>query len=299
MNKTNNFASIYIRAHREVYNQIPLISLCWLVNWILASISSNPLYKLINRYAGDTLLGRELLDKMDLMIWSEITSGKHSIEYLQQLSFLFFISIIIYFIFNLFWKGGVLNNILHNKEDNYLNRFKDGGICYFWRLVRLMLLRGFFYLGIFVLWISMMTLSTNIMFNQSKEIYAIIIVCASTIICGLLIIFIKMLFDYPEVLVVLDNRRSILLACIDSWRYVIKKRFWSIITLHYLIQLEFFIVIVIGSLLYILLMQNSQLIYGNIIKQLFTLLSINFMIISYAGSGIYTNILRPEAHWLD
>ena len=83
-----------------------------------------------------------------------------------------------------------------------------------------------------------------------------------------------MLFDYPEVLVVLDNRRSILLACIDSWRYVIKKRFWSIITLHYLIQLEFFIVIVIGSLLYILLMQNSQLIYGNIIKQLFTLLSI-------------------------
>ncbi len=137
----------YRSGWKKVWGNKKLWGLLYLLNFVFALLSTIPFRGFLKESLGNTLATSRMLDGFDYAFLTDFMR-----EYGNGISVILNLSlgiILLYFIFSIFWMGGILN-ILKNEDETYsFQKFWQGSAFYFWKLLRLTFY--FFIVHIFVL----------------------------------------------------------------------------------------------------------------------------------------------------
>ncbi|HFC00937.1 MAG TPA: hypothetical protein ENJ53_09060, partial [Phaeodactylibacter sp.] len=126
---------LYQKGWKKVWENKRMWILLYLLNFVFALLSAGPFSDFLKKTVGETVATAQMLDGFDYTFISDFMR-----EYGEGFSVILNLSLgimLLYFLFSIFWMGGILS-ILKNKNTKFqVQYFLQSSAYFFWRLVRL------------------------------------------------------------------------------------------------------------------------------------------------------------------
>lgn len=210
----------YQSGWKKVWKNKKMWGLLYLLNFVFALLSAVPFSGFLSKSVGHTLENSNMLNGFDYTFVSDLMR-----EYASGLSVIMSLSqgvILLFFIFSIFWMGGILS-ILKLEEDDYsFRKFWQGSAVYFWRLIRLTFYFTFFQallLGLF----AFIFLQQGV--NPLEIESEVSIINSLMIMLPLYFLFATILFmiqDYAKIHIVHTKKKVIFHSIKKAFAFVIK-----------------------------------------------------------------------------
>lgn len=232
--------SSYQTGWKKVWKNKKMWILLYLLNFVFALLSAIPFSGFLSKSLGHTLETSKMLEGFDYTFLSDLMR-----EYGSGVSVIMNLSIgiiLLYFLFSIFWMGGILN-ILKQDDGTYsFQKFWQGSAYYFWRLVRLtfyFFLIQVLILGVFVFiflqtGVSPFEMESEIPIIRNMMILVPIYLWVATIFF--------MIQDYAKIQIVHNDISLLTRPINDGFRFVLKnfRKCFGLYLLNLLTFLAFF-----------------------------------------------------------
>ena len=155
----NRLKDILVMGTRAVFHNIKFLTLFWIVNTVFAIVLSVSIFSLLNDSIGSSLISDRLSTTFDYF-WYLQFRNIYKTE-LSQIPLVFYAIVVVYTIIQTFFLGGLVA-IFHQPSKNHTVDLFYGGVKYFNRFFKVLLIAVFFYaiaflindyLGDFISWI--------------------------------------------------------------------------------------------------------------------------------------------------
>ncbi len=193
---------------KKVNNNLHFIGLLWIINIAFAMILSMTLFRLLNTDLSGSLVGDSLLQGFEYR-WYQEFFFKYQTT-LEMFTNTLIIVGSIYILIQTFLLGGLLS-VLHSSERKTLFiDFFYGGVRYFFRFFKILLLSMLFYLGLFFVnrWGTAAT--ENLLGASESEILRISVIVVRYILLALIFFFLNIIFDYAKISIVVREERKVM-----------------------------------------------------------------------------------------
>jgi hypothetical protein len=262
----------FIKGFKLTKKTARMVLLLFFVNLVFAMILAVPMYHSLKDSFGDSLLGESMAEGFDMLWWEEYRDqsegldktftpsiiGKGAIlNNLEGLILMTFFTLppavlifgLIYIIFRTFLAGGILSTFNTNGSKFSLKKFFGGAGSYFSHFFLVMLLSWFVFFGVLgFLYRGLGSIRNSVAQNSFSEITPFYLGLFFSVILLFLLLLLQMLFDYTRIQIVVEQKKNILFALRDAFRFIFK-HFGSTLGLFYLL----FLVNFGATLIYLLL----------------------------------------------
>lgn len=210
----------YRSGWKKVWKNKKMWVLLYLLNVVFALLSAVPFLGFLSESVGHTLANSKMLDGFDYTFISDLMR-----EYGSGLSVILNLSkgiILLFFLFSIFWMGGILS-ILKNEENDYsFRKFWQGSAVYFWKLIRLTFYFTFFQiviLGFFAFLFLQQGVSPFEVESEVSIIKSIMILLPIYLLFATIFFMIQ---DYAKIHIVHDETKFIFQPIKNAFRFVFK-----------------------------------------------------------------------------
>jgi hypothetical protein len=210
----------YRSGWKKVWKNKKMWVLLYLLNFVFALLSAVPFLGFLSKSIGHSLANSRMLDGFDYTFLSDLMR-----EYGSGLSVIMNLSmgiILLFFIFSIFWMGGILS-ILKNEENDYsFRKFWQGSAVYFWKLTRLTFYFTFFQiviLGFFAFLFLQQGVSPFEVESEVSIIKSILILLPIYLLSATIFFMIQ---DYAKIHIVHDETKFIFQPIKNAFRFVFK-----------------------------------------------------------------------------
>ena len=233
----SSIKQILLQSVRSVFHNFHFIIQLWLLNALAALILTVPIYNLLMENLSRSMMSERLLFNFDYMWYLQFRNLYHI--QLDQIPMNIYFVLGIYVIVQTFFSGGLIS-VFNIREKNHTVDFFYGGVKYFFRFMKILLVALIFfaaafkindYLGELITW----------GFKNSENVMADFILKALRYI--LLVFFVgvvTMISDYSRVSLVVRDKSKVLKEMLNAIIFI-KNNFNKVFSL-------FLIVAVIGAL---------------------------------------------------
>jgi hypothetical protein len=200
---------------KKVNNNLHFIGLLWIVNIAFAMILSMTLYRLLNADLSGSLVGDSLLQGFEFR-WYQEFFFKYETT-LEMFTHTLTIVGSIFILIQTFLLGGILTVLNSAERKTLFIDFFYGGVQYFYRFFKILLLSMLFYLGLFFInrWGTAAT--ENLLGASESEALRISVIVIRYILLALIFFCLNIVFDYTKIRVVVHQETKILR---EWWRAV-------------------------------------------------------------------------------
>lgn len=209
----------YRSGWKKVWKNKKMWVLLYLLNFVFALLSAVPFSGFLSKSIGHSLANTNMLNGFDYTFISDLLR-----EYGSGFSVIMNLSmgiILLFFIFSIFWMGGILS-ILKNEENDYsFQKFWQGSAFYFWKLTRLtfyfiffqIVILGFFAFIFLQQGVSPFEIESEISIIKSAMILLPIYLFFATIIF--------MIQDYAKIHIIHDDAKLIFQSIKNAFLFVL------------------------------------------------------------------------------
>lgn len=200
---------------KKVNNNLHFIGLLWVLNIAFAMILSMTLFRLLHTDLSGSLVGDSLLQGFDYR-WYQEFFFKYQTT-LEMFSNTLIIVGSIYILIQTFLLGGLLSVLYSSERKTLFIDFFYGGVQYFYRFFKILLVSMLFYAGLFILnrWGTAAT--ENLLGSSESEALRISVIVLRYILLALIFFFLNIIFDYTKISIVVHEERKIFK---EWWRAV-------------------------------------------------------------------------------
>ncbi len=202
-----NIREILISATRVLIYNIKFVILFWLTNFLLALVLSIPFFNLLLNNLGKSLLSDRLNQGFDYL-WYIQFRNLYEVP-LNQIPWVIYTVAGIYIIIQTFYSGGLIS-VFNQYRKNHFVDFFYGGVKYFYRFFKVLLISLIFYSVLFIV----NNIANNIitdLFNNSEHIVLEFIIRFLRYVFLLFFIgIITLVSDYTKVSLVLKNKNKVI-----------------------------------------------------------------------------------------
>lgn len=227
---------------KKVWKNKKMWVLLYLLNFVFALLGSVPFSGFLSKSLGNTLATSDMLNGFDYTFISDLMR-----EYGSGLNVIMNLSIgiiLLFFIFSIFWMGGILS-ILKNEEADYsFQKFWQGSALYFWKFTRLTIYFSFFQiilLSIFVLIFVSMGISPFEVESELEIIWRFVILFPIYLLLATILFMIQ---DYAKIHIMYQESTWITSSIKNAFRFV-GQNFGKCLGLYLLNILTFFVFFII------------------------------------------------------
>jgi hypothetical protein len=271
-----------------------MVLLLFFVNLAFASILAVPMYHSLKDSFGDSLVGEGMAKGFDMLWWEEYRDqseglaktftpsiiGKGAIlNNLEGLILKTFFTLppeililgLVYITFRTFLAGGILSTFNTNRSKFSLKKFFGGAGAHFFHFFLVMLISWVIFFGVLgFLYRGLDSIRNNIAQNSFSEVTPFYISLFFNLVLFFLLLLFQMLFDYTRIQIVVEQKKNILVALRDAYRFI-SKHLGSTLGLFYLLFLVNFGVTLMYLLFKSLIPQSTAMgvISVFLIQQLF------------------------------
>lgn len=198
---------ILLYGMRSVFHNTKLVGLLWLFNAMSALVLSVPIYNIIHDSLKHSLMNDRILDSFDYM-WYLQFRNLYQVQ-LDQIPLNIYFVVGIYTLIQTFFLGGLIS-IFHTPEKNHTVDFFFGGVKYFFRFMKVLLIA----LGLFAIAFKINEYSgelITLMFRNSENVMADFILKSLRYV--LLVFFIgivTIISDYSKVSLAVRDKTQVL-----------------------------------------------------------------------------------------
>ena len=200
---------------RKVNNNLHFIGLLWALNIAFAMILSMTLFRLLNADLGGSLVGDSLMQGFDYR-WYQEFFFKYQTT-LEMFTNTLIIVGSIYILIQTFLLGGLLSVLYSSERKTLFIDFFYGGVRYFYRFFKILLLAMLFYVGLFFVnrWGTAAT--ENLLGASESEALRISVIAVRYILLALIFFFLNIIFDYTKISIVVREEGKVFK---EWWRAV-------------------------------------------------------------------------------
>lgn len=227
----------YQSGWKKVWKNKKMWVLLYLLNFVFALLSAVPFSGFLSKSVGHTLENSNMLNGFDYTFISDLIR-----EYGSGLSVIMSLSqgiIILFFIFSVFWMGGILSILKLEDNDYSFRKFWQGSAIYFWRLIRLTFYFTFFQallLGFFTFLFLQQGVNPLEVESEMTIINSLMILLPIYLLIATVIFMIQ---DYAKIQIVHQDSKLIFQSIKKAFSFVVKN-FRKCFLLYLLNILTFF-----------------------------------------------------------
>ena len=229
---------IFGKGVRTASRNSKMLAYLWVINFVFALLIIAPVFLLIRKDYGQSLLGGTLRN-LDFMWLGELNYNYHNMR--PAIAGWFLIPALLFGFLYIFLNGGIIGRVAAEGEKVTLQNFFGDCGRYFWRFLRVFLLTVIGYalvLGIlfrligaaFKPWIE----------SASNELPTIIASNLRTLVCLLIFTIVQMYFDYIKVSLVIRDSKKVLSTALSTLGFV-GRRFLKAWLLYLLVGILFIV----------------------------------------------------------
>ncbi len=285
-----------------------MVILLFIVNVGFSLILAVPMYHSLKESFGDSLVGESMAKGFDFLWWEEYRDQSEGFEKtftpsifgkgailnnFEDLILMTYFALppaililgLIYIIFRTFLAGGILSIFHTNGSKFSLKKFFGGAGAHFPYFFLVMLFSWVFFFGVLgLLYRGFGSIRNTVAQNSISEVMPFYLGLLFSVILLFLLLFLQMLFDYTRILIVVEQRKNILDAVRDAFRFI-SRHLGSTLGLFYLLFL-----VNLGVTVLFLVLKNFipqitavEVIFVFLIQQLFVFTLIFIRCWLYAG----------------
>lgn len=233
----SSIKQILLHGIRSVFHNDKFVIIMWAFNAMAALVLAVPIYNILIDNLGTSLTSDRLALNFDYM-WYIQFRNLYSIQ-LNHLPLSIYFVVGIYALIQTFFLGGLIS-VFQNPDKNHTVDFFYGGVKYFLRFTKVLLISLLFFAAAFKINDYSGEL-ISILFKNSENVYADFILKALRYL--LLVFFIgivTLISDYSKISLAVKDRNEILRECFNAIRFIIANFSKVFVT--------FLIVAIIGAL---------------------------------------------------
>ena len=191
----------------KVGRNLHFILLFWIVNFAFASLLSITLYKLLDSSLAYSAAGDSMLQQFDFRWYQEFIH--HSMATLNLFPPMLIIAALIYLMIQTFFHGGLLAVLNSPERKTLFIDFFYGGVQYFTRFFRILIVALLTYSAIFLLngWLA--DLLNVVMRDTVSESGRIAVSVVRMSLLGAALLLSTVLFDFTRVAIIVDAERRV------------------------------------------------------------------------------------------
>jgi len=213
-----NIKQILLHGIRSVFHNDKFVIIMWAFNAMAALVLTVPIYNILIDNLGTSLTSDRLALNFDYM-WYIQFRNLYSVQ-LNHLPLSIYFVVGIYALIQTFFLGGLIA-IFQNPDKNHTVDFFYGGVKYFLRFTKVLLVSLLFFAAAFKINDYSGEL-ISILFKNSENVYADFILKALRYI--LLVFFIgivTLISDYSKISLAVKDKNEILRECFNAIRFII------------------------------------------------------------------------------
>jgi hypothetical protein len=210
----------YQSGWKKVWKNKKMWGLLYLLNFVFALLSAVPFSGFLSKSVGHTLENSNMLNGFDYTFISDLMR-----EYGSGLSVIMSLSqgiIVLFFIFSIFWMGGILSILKLEDNDYSFRKFWQGSAIYFWRLIRLTFYFTFFQallLGVFAFIFIQQGINPLEVESEVTIINSLMFLVPIYLLFATIIFMIQ---DYAKIHIVHQKKKVIFQSIKKAFSFVIK-----------------------------------------------------------------------------
>ena len=200
---------------KKVNSNLHFIGLLWVLNIAFAMILSMTLFRLLNADLSGSLTGDSLLQGFEYRWYQEFFFKYRTT--LEMFTNTLTIVGSIFILIQSFLLGGILTVLNSGERKTLFIDFFYGGVRYFYRFFKVLLLSMVFYVGLFFInrWGTAAT--ENLLGASESEALRISVIVLRYVLLALIFFFLNIIFDYTKIRIVVHEETKILR---EWWRAV-------------------------------------------------------------------------------
>ena len=230
----------YRSGWKKVWKNKRMWVLLYLLNFVFALLSAVPFSGFLSKSLGHTLATSNMLNGFDYTFISDLMR-----EYGSGFSVVMNLSlgiILLFFIFSIFWMGGILSILKREENDYSFRKFWQGSAFYFWKLTRLTFYFTLFQIAILVIFIFIFMQGGVSPFEVESEVT---IIQTGMILLPLYLLVATIFFmiqDYAKMHILHQEEGLIFQSIIKAFGFVLKnfRKCFGLYLLNILTFLVFF-----------------------------------------------------------
>jgi hypothetical protein len=198
---------VLLQSVRSIFKNFHFIILLWLLNAMAAIVLTVPIYNVLINNLGNSMMSERLTQGFDYMWYLQFRNIYH-VQFDQIPMNIYFV-VGIYLLIQTFFSGGLIS-IFHIRDKNHTVDFFYGGVRYFFRFLKILLVSLLFfalafkindYLGEFITWAFINSENVRAEFILKSLRYILLI---------FLIGVITMISDYSRVAIAVKDKGKVI-----------------------------------------------------------------------------------------
>jgi hypothetical protein len=233
---TMGIFKIFGKGVRTAARNSKLTAYLWVINFIFASVIIAPVFLLIQKDFGHSLLGGTLRN-LGFMWLGDLIYKYQNIP--QAIAGWFLIPTLLFGFLYIFLNGGIIGRIVAEGEKLTLQNFFGDCGRYFWRFVRIFLLTVIGYVLVFGILFRLIGAAFEPWIeNASNEVPTIIASNLRTLVFLLIFTIVQMYFDYIKVSLVIRDSKKVASTALSTFGFI-GRRFFKAWVLYLLVGILF------------------------------------------------------------
>jgi hypothetical protein len=306
----------FIKGFKTTKKTVKMVFLLFFINLAFAMILAVPMYHSLKDSFEDSLVGEGMGKGFDFLWWEEYRDqseglaqtftpsiiGKGAIlNNLEGLILMTFFALppeililgLIYIIFRTFLAGGILSIFNINRSKFSLKKFFGGAGAHFPHFSLVMLISWIFFFGVLnFINRGFGSIRNSVAQNSFSELTPFYLGLFFSAILLFLLLLLQMLFDYTRIQIVVEERKNILVAIREAFRFI-SNHPGSTLGLFYLL---FFVNIGI-TIIYLLLKSFIPYSTGLDVISVFFLHQLFVFFIIFIRCWLYASELELYKYW--
>jgi hypothetical protein len=213
------FRIILLNSIRYVFHNSKFVLLMWAVNAATALILTVPVFNVLYDNLGHSLLSDRLTEGFDYM-WYVQFRNLYSLQ-LDQIPLNIYFVVGLYTLVQTFFLGGLIS-IFHTPDKNHTVDFFFGGVRYFIRFIKVLIVSLFFFALAFKINDYTGELITWLFANSENAAADFTLKALRYILLIFLIGFITMLSDYAKVALAVGDKIKVLKELYSTMNFIIR-----------------------------------------------------------------------------
>lgn len=195
-----------VQSIRIVFHHSKVVWLMWAFNISSALVLTVPFYNLFIVNIGHSLMSERLLENFDYMWFLQF---RHLYEVqLDQIPTSIYAIVVIYTLLQTFFLGGLVA-IFNTPDKDHIVDFFYGGVKYFFRFVKVLLISLFFFALAFIVYDWLGELITSLLINSENVWLDFILKLMRYIFLVFMIGVVTMIGDYVKVSLAVKDRKGL------------------------------------------------------------------------------------------
>lgn len=241
----SSFKDIIVRSSRNVIYNSKFVLLFFGTNLAFAFILSTPIYYMLTDNLGHSFLSKELLGKFDVIWYLQLRSLYEN--NFNAIPIVLYSITGAYALVQTFYWGGLVS-IFNTPKKNHMVDFFYGGVKYWFRFTKILIISILFYALAFKLNDFIGYLITEIFKYHETVIYEFVFRILRFIFLILLIGIISIISDYSKIAMAVDDSHNVFKKILDALIFI-KRNFYKVFTIYFLVA----VIGAVGVLIYNLL----------------------------------------------